>query len=212
MSLNQGIEFQDIRFTTSELIEQMLQNITTERITLREIISMMGEQGLLLICVFMSLPFLIPVSIPGVSTVFGAGIVLVSVAITINRLPWLPGFIADRPLDSQKLIPVLRKGVALLQRIDRFLKPRWLQLTTGAVMNRFNGLVLMLSGILLMVPLGFVPFSNTLPGLAILFVASGISQRDGFLIAFGYLSVVGTIGYFGGLAYMVYAAGQSIIF
>ena len=212
MSLNPGIEFQEITTTTSELVEQMCQNITTERITLRDIMAMMGEQGLLLVCIFLSVPFLFPVSIPGVSTVFGAGIVLLSFAITINRLPWLPGFIADRQLDSQKLIPVLHRGVAFLRRIDRFLKPRWLHLTTGAVMNRVNGLVLMLSGILLMVPLGFVPFSNTLPGLAILFVASGISQRDGFLIAFGYFCVVGTIGYFSGLAYMFYAAGRSFVF
>ena len=47
----------------------------------------MGESGLLLLCALLSLPFLFPVSIPGVSTVFGAGIVLISAAITFNRQP-----------------------------------------------------------------------------------------------------------------------------
>lgn len=41
-------------------------------------------------------------------------------------------------------------------------------LTTGLVANRINGLALMTAGVLLMMPLGFIPFSNTLPGVAIL--------------------------------------------
>lgn len=210
--MSKGIEFQDTNIRTSDLIDQILQKITVERVTLRDIMSMLGEHALLLVCAFMSLPFLFPVSIPGVSTVFGAGIVLISFAITTNRLPWLPGFIVDKQLETQKLIPVLQRGVAFLRRIDRFLKPRLAGMLTGTVMNRMGGLALMLSGILLMMPLSFIPFSNTFPGLAVLLLSIGISQRDGLLVAFGYLFMVVTILYFSGLAYLFYAAGQSFAF
>lgn len=210
MNRHQGIEFQDSRIPTSDLLQQVLHGITSEQVTLRDILSMLGEQGLLLICILMSLPFLFPVSIPGVSTVFGAGIVLIAFAITINRLPSLPGFIADKKLEAKKLIPVLQRGVILLRRIDRYLKPRLPYLTMGMVMNRINGLTLMLSGILLMMPLSFIPFSNTIPGFAILFLASGISQRDGLLVALGYFLVTVSIFYFSGLAWLFYSAGQSL--
>lgn len=203
----QGIEFQDTTVTTSDLVTQILNDITDEYVTLRELMSKLGEQGLLLICVLLSLPFLFPVSIPGVSTVFGAGIVLIAFAITINRLPWLPDFVGERKLESKKLIPVLQRGVNLLRRMERFIKPRLPYLTTGMVMNRMNGLVLMFAGILLMMPLGFIPFSNTLPGFAILFLASGICQRDGFLVALGYALAVLTVIYFAGLAYLAYVVG-----
>lgn len=208
--MSKGIEFEDTRLCTSDVLVQMLQNIKTEQITLRDIMSLLGEQGLLLICALMSLPFLFPVSIPGVSTVFGAGIVLIAFAITINRLPWLPAFVVDRKLEARKLIPVLERGVTFLRRIDRYIKPRLTALTTGALINRLNGLALMTSGILLMLPLSFIPFSNTIPGVAILMLSSGISQRDGLLVIVGYLLMVITMLYFSAIAYAAYIAGQAL--
>jgi len=204
-----AIGFKDTDRKTSELLEDILHSIRGEHITLRDLLTMMGESGLLLLCAFLSLPFLFPVSIPGVSTVFGAGIVLISAAITLNRLPWLPEKVADRRLESGRLRPVLQRGVTFLRRIDRFFKPRFASVTTGAVMNRINGLALMGAGLLLMAPLGLIPFSNTLPGVAILLLAAGISQRDGLVVLAGYAMVALTIVYFGALAFLAYSAGQS---
>lgn len=206
-----AIGFKDTDRKTSELLEDILHSIKGEHITLRDLLAMMGESGLLLLCAFLSLPFLFPVSIPGVSTVFGAGIVLISAAITLNRLPWLPSKVADRRLESGKLRPVLERGVTFLRKIDRFFKPRMTSLTSGAVMNRVNGLVLMGAGILLMAPLGLIPFSNTLPGVAILLLAAGISQRDGLVVLAGYVMVVLTIVYFAALAFLAYSAGNSFL-
>ncbi|MFC6446510.1 exopolysaccharide biosynthesis protein [Shinella zoogloeoides] len=205
-----AIGFKDTDRKTSELLEDILHSIKGEYITLRDLLGMMGESGLLLLCAFLSLPFLFPVSIPGVSTVFGAGIVLISAAITLNRLPWLPAKVADRRLESGKLRPVLERGVTFLRKIDRFFKPRMASLTSGAVMNRVNGLVLMGAGLLLMAPLGLIPFSNTLPGVAILLLAAGISQRDGLVVIAGYVMVVLTIVYFAALAFLAYSAGQGL--
>ena len=207
-----AIGFKDTDRKTSELLEDIIHSIKGEHITLRDLLAMMGESGLLLLCAFLSLPFLFPVSIPGVSTVFGAGIVLISAAITLNRLPWLPQKVADRRLESGKLRPVLERGVKFLGKFDRFFKPRMTGLTSGAVMNRVNGLVLMGAGVLLMAPLGLIPFSNTLPGVAILLLAAGISQRDGLVVLAGYGMVVMTIVYFAGLALLAYSAGQSFNF
>ena len=204
-----AIGFKDTDRKTSELLEDIIHSIKGEHITLRDLLSMMGESGLLLLCAFLSLPFLFPVSIPGVSTVFGAGIVLISAAITLNRLPWLPAKVADRRLESGKLRPVLERGVTFLRKFDRFFKPRMTGFTSGAVMNRVNGLVLMGAGLLLMAPLGLIPFSNTLPGVAILLLAAGISQRDGLVVVAGYVMVVLTIVYFAALAFLAYSAGQS---
>jgi hypothetical protein len=210
--MTMAIGFKDTDRKTSELLEDIIHSIKGEHITLRDLLAMMGESGLLLLCAFLSLPFLFPVSIPGVSTVFGAGIVLISAAITLNRLPWLPAKVADRRLESGKLRPVLERGVTFLRKFDRFFKPRMVSLTSGAVMNRVNGLVLMGAGILLMAPLGLIPFSNTLPGVAILLLAAGISQRDGLIVLAGYVMVVLTIVYFAALAFLAYSAGQSFNF
>lgn len=204
-----AIGFTDTDRKTSELPEDIIHSIKDEHVTLRDLLAMMGESGLLLLCALLSLPFLFPVSIPGVSTVFGAGIVLISAAITFNRLPWLPQTLADRRLESGRLKPVLQRGVTMLRRFDRFFKPRLMGFASGAVVNRINGLVLMGAGLLLMAPLGLIPFSNTLPGIAILLLAAGISQRDGLVVLAGHVMVVLTIVYFAGLALLAYGAGNS---
>jgi len=46
-------------------------------------------------------------------------------------------------------------------------------------------------------PFGLIPFSNTFPAVAILFLAIGLLQRDGVCILLGHISNVVTIIYFG---------------
>jgi len=61
-----------------------------------------------------------------------------------------------------------------------------------------------------MFPLGLIPFSNTLPGIAILLLSAGILQRDGAIVLVGHLFNVITIVYFGILAYAAFSAGQGL--
>jgi len=74
-----------------------------------------------------------------------------------------------------------------------------------------HGLALVLAGVLLMFPLGLVPFSNTLPAVAILFLSLGMLERDGLIIVAGYLMNVATIFYFGALAIGAVLAGQGML-
>lgn len=203
-------DFQDTSTSLSETLRDLIRSIQGPTVSLRDLMERIGEQGLLLMCAVAALPFLIPVSIPGVSTVFGAAIILISIAITLNRMPWLPRRILDRQLDTQKLIPALDKGASIVSRLDRYLKPRMRSLTSGAAVNRLNGLAITLAGVLLMFPLGFIPFSNTLPGIAILLLSAGILQRDGVVVLAGHLFNVITIIYFGILAYLAFSAGQGL--
>lgn len=105
-----AIEFGDTQRSLSDTLNGMIASIRGETITLRELMTEIGEQGFLLLCALLTLPFLLPVSIPGVSTVFGAAIILISVSITLNRLPWVPRRILDRKIETEKLVPTLQKG------------------------------------------------------------------------------------------------------
>ncbi|WP_137131897.1 exopolysaccharide biosynthesis protein [Rhizobium sp. FY34] len=203
-------DFEDSTKPLSDTLRYLIAGIRGETVTLRDLMEAVGEQGLLLICALACLPFLIPVSIPGVSTVFGAAIILVGIAIFLNRLPWLPARILDRKLDTAKLVPALEKGAGVVSRIDRYLKPRLSGLTQGATVNRMNALGITAGGILLMFPLGLIPFSNTLPAVAILLLATGMIQRDGLMVLAGYAFLVFTVIYFSVLAVMAVSAGQGL--
>jgi Uncharacterized ABC-type transport system, permease components len=164
--LQDHVQFEDSTASLSATLQGVISRIGGTSVTLRDLMAAVGEQGLLLLCAVAALPFLIPVSIPGVSTVFGFAIILISLAITFNRMPWLPKKILDRELDSQKLVPALEKGVSIVSRLDNYLRPRMSSVVEGEAVNRVNGLAIAFSGILLMFPLGLIPFSNTLPGIA----------------------------------------------
>lgn len=205
-----SVEFRDTSRGLRDTLLGAIANMRGSRTSLREILDLVGEQGLLLLCAILTLPFLIPISIPGVSTVFGAAIILLSVAVTLNRAPWIPQRILDKGIDADKLKAALEKGADILRRIEAYTRPRMHRLTQGAVMGRINGLALVAGGVLLMLPLGLIPFSNTLPALSILFFAIGISQRDGLLVLVGYLMLVATVVYFAALAVAAYMAGTTL--
>jgi len=193
----------------SHLLTTLIDDIDGDTVTLRALLEASGRQGMLLICALSSLPFLIPVSIPGVSTVFGAAIVLLACALFLNRLPWLPQRILDKPLDAAKLKPVLHKGVAVVRRIDRWVQPRWPALT-GWTMLRVNSAVLAFGGLLLMAPLGPIPFSNTAPAVGILLLTVGLVQRDGLFVLLGYLGLVLSVAYFSVLGYLAWTGGSML--
>ncbi len=204
------LAFEDTQETLSETLLRIIDAIKGDTVTLRWLLEEIGEQGLLILCILLTIPFLLPFSIPGVSTVFGAAIIMISIGITINRIPWLPKALLDRTLDVEKLAPVLRKGAEIVHRMDRIVHPRIQILSTGAVMNRLNGLGILFGGVLLALPLGLVPFSNTLPALAILCLAVGISQCDGLFVLSGYLLLIATVFYFVILGLLAFVAGQGL--
>ena len=203
-------QFEDTQTNLSSVLHTLISKLQGETLTLRELLQVIGEQGLLLACAVASLPFLIPVSIPGVSTVFGAAIILISIAIILNRLPWLPASILDRKMETSKLIPALQKGANIVGKFDRFTHPRLLSVTRGAAANRINGIAILFSGILLALPLSLIPFSNTLPAVAILLYTTGMIQRDGILVIGGYVFLVLTLIYFTALAYLAFLAGTGL--
>lgn len=200
-------QIQDTKTSLSRALSGAASSLTGETASVRELLGLIGEQGMLTLCIFLTIPFLVPVSIPGVSTVFGVLVVLIGVGVTVNRVPWLPNRLIDRRFPTQKLCPALEQGAKLLQRLERFLHPRWGVLTRSAAMNRFNGLMVVLAGLLLMVPFGLVPFSNTLPALAALFLAAGMLEQDGLFVFVGYLWILGTVVYFAVLIAGAVAAG-----
>ena len=187
----------DKRFST--VLFDIARTIDFQGLTLRELLERFGERGLLMLCIVLTIPFLLPASIPGSSIPFGLVIALNGIGVLTHRSPWLPARLMNRRLDAKHLIAVLEKAGRLFARLEGLMHPRLLVLTHRGTIGRFNGILLVLSGILLMAPLP-LPFSNTLPAYAALFLSAGSLERDGYLILAGYLMVLLTIAYFGGLA------------
>lgn len=202
--------YSDRNETIRSALERTVASLTHRKVTLRNLLTIVSDHGSLLLCALLTVPFLLPVSIPGVSTVFGLAILLLGIGITFNAAPWLPRQIMDRELDAQRLKDVLQRGISIVDRIEVVIRQRVDILTDGRIAGRVNGMAIVAGAALLMLPLGLVPFSNTLPAIAILLLCIGISQRDGMLVIGGYLMLIATVVYFAILGWIAFQAGSGI--
>ena len=184
--------------TLGEQLATIIRDLPEDKLTLGELLEVFGNEGLLLLTMLLTLVFLIPVSIPGVSTVFGAAILLVGISRLIGRELWLPARLRTRPLPADRLRPGLERGMEWVRRMERISRPHRLSaLAGGRGIDTLNNLAFILAALLLMAPFGFVPFSNTFPAVALLLYAVGLIQRDGGAILLGHLANIATIIYFG---------------
>lgn len=184
--------------TLGDQLQHAIDRLPPDQLSLDALLEQFGPQGLLMLTALLTLVFLIPVSIPGVSTVFGAGILLVGVSRLLRRPPWLPARLRQRQLPADRLRAALTRGLTWVGRLQKISRPHRLP---GVVDPRpaqmLNDAGLVLGAVLLMAPFGFVPFSNTLPAIALLLLAIGLMQRDGVAVLLGHLMNLASIVYFG---------------
>jgi hypothetical protein len=176
-----------------EQLAGIIERLPPDSLSLQELLDTFSDEGLLLLTILLTLIFMIPVSIPGVSTVFG-------ISRLIGRPLWLPARLRQRALPADKLRPGLTAGLVWVRRLEKISRPhRIAALVDRRPMTLINDLAFILAALLLMVPFSLVPFSNTLPALALLLYAIGFIQRDGVAVLLGHLANIGTVVYFGAL-------------
>jgi hypothetical protein len=178
----------------SAVLSEIIRAMPAEGLTLQALLDWLGERGLLIFCMILTIPFLLPVSIPGTSTPFGLLIALNAIGLTLHKSPWLPARLMNRHIAMHQLVPMLEKGVQLFKRLERLIRPRLLPLTHRATIGRFNVMLLGFAGLLLTAPLP-LPFSNTLPAYGVLLLAIGSLERDGYAVLAGYVMVLLTLVY-----------------
>ena len=114
----------------------------------------------------------------------------------------------NRSLSSATVRGILQKVRGWAERFEHLVRPRWLGLTGSGGVNVVNGAARLIAAVLLlMAPIPLVPFVNSIPALAILLLCFGMAERDGLVIALGYLTTLISAVYVGGLIFLVFYVG-----
>jgi len=181
-----------------EQLRGIVDRLPEDGVSLGSLLDVFGDEGLLMLTALMVLVFLVPVSIPGVSTVFGAAITMVGVSRLTGRPLWLPKRLRERELPGKRVRTALEGGLSWVRRLEKISRPHRLrQLTEQRGWAMIGDLAFISAALLLMAPLSFLPFSNTLPGVALLLYSIGFIQRDGGAVLAGHLVQLTSIIYFG---------------
>ena len=181
--------------------------VSDPTVSLRELLAALGEQGLLVFCGVLAAPFLLPVTVPGMSTVLGLPMLLIGFAVMVSRVPWLPERLLNHSLPSTTVRGVLNKVRGWAERFEHLVRPRWLGLTGGRAVNALNGALVIVAVLLLMAPIPLVPLVNSIPALAVLLLCFGMAERDGLVIAIGYFTTFVAAVYVGGLIFLLFYVG-----
>ncbi len=165
-------------------------------VTLREVIDTLGPRASGLLMVILALPFCAPISIPGLSVPFGAVILVLGACYVAGRPPWLPARLLSVKLPPRFFRAVLEGASKFIGWIDLRLRPRWPWLTSSPTRLRVHALAVCAGAFLLLLPLGGIPFTNTLPALVVVLGTLGIMERDGVAITAAYGLLAATVVYF----------------
>lgn len=162
--------------------------------TLRDIFDVFGPEGHYVLILFMVLPFLQPIPLFGLSTVFGTLIAIVAAFAYAKRPPWLPQKWISKKISSNAVSKIAESSERIFEKLAFLIHPRWKFFFKG-FFRPLNTVLLILNAILLALPLP-IPFSNAIPGWMIFFQALAHLEEDGFLIVVSYVQAVLCFVYF----------------
>ncbi|MCW0378137.1 hypothetical protein NB697_000983 [Xanthomonas sacchari] len=133
------------------------------------------------------LPAFLPV--PGLAGgISGPLVTLIGLQMLIGlRKPWLPRFIGERGPRRRTMQRFVGRIAPWLRRLDRLLKPRLPALVDTLPARAFSGLLLIVLGILLSLP---IPFTNYAFGAMLLLFALALLERDGGLMLLSWLGSI----------------------
>ena len=179
----------------SDDLQTLLAQAQSHSLSIGEIESRLKDRGFALLMMLLAAPFLIP-SVPGLSTPFGAALILMGGRLACGRKPWLPGFVLRQELSPETLRKVVGVLLKVVLRMERSARPRLLFMQHGPGMTSLIGAGIASGGIFLFLPI-MVPVMNTLPTLSILLLTAGLMECDGALVLAGYFFGVAAWVYFG---------------
>jgi hypothetical protein len=166
-------------------------------LTMNQVLERTAGRGLYLVMILLCAPFVTPVPLPAVSTAVGAVLLILGLRLLLGLPPRLPSFLGERPLPPGLKRIVLGGGVRLLQWIERFARPRRTQWLSWPAARIGHALLIILLALLLALPVPpFMLFSNSLPSLAIILIATAIMEEDGLMIWLAYLTSLVTALWF----------------
>lgn len=173
--------------TLSEDLQTILTRAEGRALSLRRIVEILHGRGFDVLVIILVLPFCQPIPLPGLSTPFGLALMFFGFRIALRQRPWLPAWLLRREISHETLTKIVRGAVAAARRLEKIVHPRLRFMKQWWSFNAVNGLAIVSSSFLLMLPLP-IPFSNTIPAWSILLLALGMMEEDGAVILLGYLA------------------------
>ena len=184
---------EDNHTTTVALLDGFANGDPDDVLRLGDLLKDFGPAAFGMLLFLGVLPAFIPV--PGVGgAVGGPLVILVGVQLLLGmRKLWLPGFLSRRGPHRSAMMRFRQRMAPWLRRLEKLVRPRMTAFLDNRIALSFTGLLLVLLGVLLALP---IPFTNYVFGFLLLLFAFALLERDGALLLVAWVA--------GGIAVVVF--------
>ncbi|CAN4278487.1 exopolysaccharide biosynthesis protein [Pseudoxanthomonas sp. LjRoot125] len=183
--------------STATLIDGFAAGDPDEVLRLGDLLKGFGPAAFGMLLFIGVLPAFIPV--PGVGGAIGGPmVILVGVQLLLGmRKVWLPDFLARRGPHRSAMMRFRQRMAPWLRRLEKLVRPRMAGFLDNRIALSFTGLLLVLLGILLALP---IPFTNYVFGFLLLLFALALLERDGALLLAAWIAGAIAVVVFGFLS------------
>ncbi len=179
----------------SQSLEELLGEAGDQTaLSLNQLIERTGGRGIYLFLTLISLPFITPIPLPGFSLIVGVLIFLAGMRMALGLPPKLPLFIGRKKISVERQRKILAASLKWVKWIEKKVKPRGRDWIANEASRRANGLLIAFLGLLLTLPLP-IPFTNSGPGLAVIFICVSQMEEDAVMIWVGYFFSIASVVY-----------------
>ena len=127
--------------------------------------------------------------IPGASTVIGVLLAWPAIQLLLgHEVPVLPRVIGQRKVGIDRLGRVIGIVQPRLERLERFVRPRWSELFQSS--RQTVGVVMLLLGLTMISP---VPFGHIIPAFVVMLLAVAYMEEDGLVLVIALAAAVGSL-------------------
>lgn len=178
----------------SEEFHRLSLSFEQKDVTLKDLARHTESRAQAFFTLILSLPFLFFIPLPGLSMLLGFFIMVNGVRITANKKLWFPHLLSKRKISVYALKKMLRVAHRWALRLERLVRPRGEMLHKHPFFLKVNGLILMMSGLFLALPLP--PGTNFLPALTSFLISLGILEEDSYCLIFAYVIFLCSLAFY----------------
>ncbi|MBV8141556.1 MAG: exopolysaccharide biosynthesis protein [Verrucomicrobia bacterium] len=188
---------------TSQVLKDILaKNPGVSEFSIERIVNSIGDTSFGTSLMFFAIPEVVPIPIPGYSTVVVIPTAVISAQMAVgHKQIKLPRFILKKTVPRKALATAIHAILPLLEKAEKFAKPRWKWASTPLA-RRLLGLYIFILALSIAFPM---PGFNMPQAISAFIIALGIVENDGLLITAGVLGGLASLALLGGAVFGVFA-------
>lgn len=185
-------------FSLKQAVVTVQHKADPDGLFVEDLIATFGARSHGLLIIFFSAPFLQPIPLLGLSTPLGLIIAVLGIFLALEKKPWLPQKLLRKHLSAKLIISCCHFLVKLLNKSEKFIKPRYGNFSSMKLITILNGILVTIYALQLSLPLP-IPFSNSVPAYFLVINAIGWLEKDGLVLLLSYAIAIAGFVFFVGV-------------